>query len=180
MKPDPVKGVECYIDADFAGGRNQEEGKDPGSVLSRTGYVISYTNCPIVWGRRIQTEIAISITEAEYIDLSQAMRYVLHFVSPIKEIEFILKIQGDTMTVLCSLFEKPVTPLTVYEDNQGAIGLVVSPHMRSRTKHIAIKYHHFCSFVANGDVKINHFNTKEQIMDIFTKLLYSELFGYLR
>ena len=55
MKPDPEKGIKCYVDAGFAGGWNQEEGKDPGSVLSRTGYVITYANCPIILARRIQT-----------------------------------------------------------------------------------------------------------------------------
>ena len=47
-------------------------------------------------------------------------------------------------------------------------------------KHIVIKYHHFQSFVANGDVEIKHVDTKEYIADIFMKPLDSELFGYLR
>ena len=55
LKPDPEKGIEFYMDADFAGGWDQEEDKDPGSVLSRTGYVIAYDNCPIIWTSRIQT-----------------------------------------------------------------------------------------------------------------------------
>ena len=33
INSDPEKGMECYVDADFAGGWNQEEGKDPGLVL---------------------------------------------------------------------------------------------------------------------------------------------------
>ena len=77
---------------------------------------------------------------------------------------------------MCSLFEKSVT---VYEDNQGVITLAVSPQLRPRTKHIAIKYHHFQSFDTNGDVEIEHVHTKEQVADIFTKQLYSELFVYL-
>ena len=55
MNPYPKKDIEYYIDADFAGVWNQEEGKDSGSVLSRTGYIISYANCPIIWETRIQT-----------------------------------------------------------------------------------------------------------------------------
>ena len=46
-------------------------------------------------------------------------------------------------------------------------------------KHIIIKHHNFQSFVVNGDVKIKHVNTKEQITYIFTKPLDSKLFGYL-
>ena len=80
------------------------------------------------------------------------------------------------MKVLCSLLENTVK---VYKYNKGAITLTVSQKIRHRKKHIMIKYHHFQSFVANGDVEIKHVDTKEQIADIFTKPLDSELFGYL-
>ena len=72
--------------ADLARRWNQEEGKDPGSVLSRTGYLISYANYPIIWTIWIQKEIVLSITEAEYIVLYQVMRDVSPFVSLMKEI----------------------------------------------------------------------------------------------
>ena len=41
MKPDPEKGIKLYVDANFAGIWNQEEGKDPGLVLSITGYMVN-------------------------------------------------------------------------------------------------------------------------------------------
>ena len=40
------------------------------AVLSRTGFVISYAGCPIYWASKLQTEIALSTTEAEYMALS--------------------------------------------------------------------------------------------------------------
>ena len=52
--------------------------------------------------------------------------------------------------------------------------------MQPCTKHIAIKYCHFRSFVANCDVEIKHIGTKEQIVGIFMKLLDYEFFVYLR
>ena len=64
------------------------------------------------------------------------MRGLLPFVIIIKETEFILKLEGDTPTVLCNLFENPVT---FHEDNQGVIALAICLQMRPRTKHIAIK-----------------------------------------
>ena len=96
MNPNHEKGIEFYVDSDFDGGWNQEKGKYPGSNLFGTGYVITYANFPIIWVRRIQTEIDLSTMEAEYIALSQAMRYVLPFVSLMKEIEFVLKLQGES------------------------------------------------------------------------------------
>ena len=119
------------------------------------------------------------MTEAEYIDLFKVIRYVLPFVSLMKEIGFVLKLQGNAPTVLCSLFKKNYNAVTVYKNNQGAIALMVSLQMLPCTKHITIKYHHFQSFVANGDKK-KHVDTKEQIVDIFTQPLDYELFRNIR
>ena len=49
--------------------------------------------------------------------------------------------------------------------------------MRPCNNHITTKYHHFQSFVENGDVKIKHVDTKEHIKDIFPKPLDPEFFG---
>ena len=46
---DPEKGIKCYVNVKLSGGWNQEEGKDPGYVLSRIGYVVTYVNHPIIW-----------------------------------------------------------------------------------------------------------------------------------
>ena len=73
MKPDLEKGIKCYVDVNFAGGRNQEKGKEPGLVLSRTGYAITYDNFPIIWESWLQIEIAPSTTEEEHISLSKDM-----------------------------------------------------------------------------------------------------------
>ena len=48
-KPDRTKGLECYVDADFVGGWSQANTANSENVLSRTGYVIMYANCPIHW-----------------------------------------------------------------------------------------------------------------------------------
>ena len=51
---------------------------------------------------------------------------------------------------------------------------------RPRTKHIAIKYHHFREHVKNKTITVLGINTKEQIADIFTKPLEKASFEYLR
>jgi len=48
------------------------------AVCSCTGYVIMYASCPILWVSKLQTEIALHTTEAEYITLSQAMQDLSH------------------------------------------------------------------------------------------------------
>ena len=93
-----------------------------------------------------------------------------------KYIEFVLQIKVDAPKFLFSIIKNTVI---FHEDNQGEIALAVGMKMWPLTKNIAIKYHHLWSFVTNGDIEIQYIDTKEQISDIFTKQLDSELFRYL-
>jgi hypothetical protein len=69
---------ECHVDASHAGDWKQVTAIDnPDTAHSRTGYVLSYAKCPLVWASKLQTEIASSSTEAEYIVLSTAAREVI-------------------------------------------------------------------------------------------------------
>jgi len=58
FKPDIDKGMECFVDADFAGGWSKDSPEEPDNVLSRTGFVIFYAGCPLAWASRMQTEIS--------------------------------------------------------------------------------------------------------------------------
>ena len=77
MYPRNDKGLECFVDADFAGGWSTNESDDPTSVYYRTGYIITYKNFPILGASKLQSEISLSTTEAEYISLSQAIREII-------------------------------------------------------------------------------------------------------
>ena len=52
--------------------------------------------------------------------------------------------------------------------------------MHAKTKHIAIKYHYVRELVEDKQVKMEYINSKEKIVDIFTKLLPKDAFEYLR
>ena len=62
---DKSKGLEVYADADFAGAWSAADSENADNVLSRTGFVICYANCLVMWCRKLQTEIALSTAEAE-------------------------------------------------------------------------------------------------------------------
>lgn len=170
FKPDPSKGLECFVDADFAGGWNKSDSSDASSVMSRTGYVLMYCGCPITWCSKLQTEIALSTTEAEYIALSQAMREVIPVMELLKELNEIFETFIPTPKIHCK----------TWEDNNGCLSLATNHKFTPRTKHIAIKYHHFRHHVKNGSISIHPINTTEQTADIFTKPLDEKLFIYLR
>jgi len=65
---------ECYVDASHARDWKQESSMDgPSTARSTTGFVFSFAQCPVIWGSKLQTEIALSSTEAEYIALSSTI-----------------------------------------------------------------------------------------------------------
>ena len=71
IKPDPTKSLEVFANADFSGNWYRPDAEyDANTAKSRTGYIITFYNCPIVWASKIQTTIALSSTEAEYVALS--------------------------------------------------------------------------------------------------------------
>jgi hypothetical protein len=50
FKPDLSQGFQCYVDADWAGNWNKDCADDPANVFSRSGYLITYAGCPVIWG----------------------------------------------------------------------------------------------------------------------------------
>eukprot|EP00957_Ditylum_brightwellii_P072762 5530232-Ditylum_brightwellii.AAC.1 len=48
--------VNCFSDADFAGLFSAENPQDVTSVRSKTGYVLTFAGCPILWVSKLQTE----------------------------------------------------------------------------------------------------------------------------
>ena len=45
--------MECFVDAGFAGGWAKDQPDEPDNVLSRTGFVIFYPGCLLVWASRM-------------------------------------------------------------------------------------------------------------------------------
>ena len=113
LKPTYSFDVDCYVDVEFVGLWPHEDKLDPTCVKSRTGYVIFYLGCPIIWVSKLQTEIALSTVEAEYIALSQSMRDIIPLQDLMKELNGIFGHRDIKPNINCKLFE----------DNNGALEL---------------------------------------------------------
>jgi len=170
IQPTSPQLLDCYVDADFSGLWKSDNSCDPISVRSRTGYVIMFCGTPLLWCSKLQSEVALSTVEAEYIALSQSMRDLLPTKQLLQELQNIFKLPTSTTT----------TTSTVFEDNAGAIELARCPKMRPRTKDIAVKYHHFRDHVQKGGITIKPISTTDQIADLFTKPLPEGKFLRLR
>ena len=164
--------LDCYVDTDFAGLWGAEDPQDPVCIKSRTGYVITLSGAPVLWVSKLQTEIALSTTEAEYVALSQSMRDLLPMKSLLSELIKMIGAYNNDLRV--------TTKSTVFEDNNGARILATSPKMTPRSKHIAVKYHFFQSKVDSGEVEVVRVDTTQQKADIFTKGLAPESFENVR
>ena len=57
----------------WAGNWIKSAPNDLARALSRTGFLFTYTNCSIVWGSKMQTLVALSTMEAEFIVLSTVL-----------------------------------------------------------------------------------------------------------
>ena len=164
--------IKCFVDADFAGLWSKEEEQDPHCVRSRTGFVVTIAGCPILWKSKMQTEIARSTMESEYIALSTACRDILPLQRMVSEVGQAVGIPTETLLDIKS---------TIWEDNEACLKLanLELPYMTNRSKHIAIKYHWFRQHVGTA-WSVHPISSKEQLADLFTKGFTGATFEGLR
>jgi hypothetical protein len=102
--------VTCYADASFVGEWDKSIAHEsPDTARSRMGFIVMYVNCPIIWSSKLQTEFALSATEAKYIALSPSLREViptLEMLSELKESKFAYN--DDIPKVHCKAFEENI------------------------------------------------------------------------
>ncbi|UYV64717.1 hypothetical protein LAZ67_3001746, partial [Cordylochernes scorpioides] len=141
-----------YSDSDFA--------RDVDSRKNTTGYAFMMNGGTVSWASQRQPIIALSTTESEYIAACSAA----------KELIWIRRLlQG----IGCDITKET----ELYIDNQAAIKLVKNPVFHKRTKHIDVRYHFIRSKHEEGELKVHHVCSSEQLAD---KPLPRNKFHYLR
>ena len=135
LTPVKNKSIEVYADADFSGNWNKLNTEhDVSAAKSRTSYLILYAGCPIILKSVLQTQVALSTTEAEYISLSQSLREVIQVTNHLNERK---ENNFPPVSTVPTVYYK------AFENNSGVLELAKTPRLRPRTKHINIVYHHF-------------------------------------
>ena len=173
LKPSKDFQIDCYPDADFAGLWTRDDKQDPHCVRSRTGYVINLANCPVLWKSKLQTEIALSTMEAEYVALSALCKELFPLIDLTKELTSAI---GLTLNATTEMHIK------IHEDNVGALILdkLEPRRMTPRSKHYAIKYHWFREHIGPRNIELVHISTENQLGDLFTKGLEKIIFQRLQ
>jgi hypothetical protein len=163
--------LDMYVDADFASMWHQQHSALRDNLLSRTGYIITFCGCPIHWVSKLQTEIALSTTESEYIALSMATRELLPLRHLLQEIHHYSLIHLPSENIFNVTKTHNLTATQIFEDNEACIVLAHSETSIVRTKHIALKWHHFKDQIKQGFIKIVKIGTNFNWADIMTKPL---------
>jgi len=113
FKPDPNKDFECYCNADCSGLCNRAfTPVDPSTSKSRSGWIIFYAGCPISWASKLQSQVELYTTKAEYIAMSQALRDVIPMMGLLQEM------REQDFKVLCT---EPYVCCKVFEGNSGTL-----------------------------------------------------------
>ena len=138
------------MDASFAG--------DVDTRRSTTGYVFKISGGPVSWQSRMQTSVALSSMEAEYMAASAATQEAMWLNRLLHQLGF-----------------RTPRPTTIYEDNKAAILFADHPGDHRRSKHIDTRKYFVRDAVLNGDVQLVYVPTTRQIADGLTKPLSSTL-----
>jgi hypothetical protein len=161
VKPTKQKDLHLFVDSDWSGLWDKSiAATDSSTARSRHGFILEYCGCPLLWASQLQTEIALSSTEAEYIGLSKALRDAIPIMNILQEMKGLKYAIGGT---------NPKVHCKVFEDNSGALEMAKVHKFRPRTKHINIKYHHFRSYVNDDSISIHPITSANNPADMLTK-----------
>ena len=109
-------------------------------------------------------------TKAKYVVLIESLREMISILDLIKEIN---KFQ------LTTYMSKSEVKCMVFEDNTETLKLTMAPKICPHTQHINNKQCHFCLAVQTGRITVRFVDTKEQLANMFTKVLDQNAFLYL-
>jgi hypothetical protein len=138
--------LEAFADASFA--------TDNSSGKSTTGFVLLLSGAAVSWRSKLQSCVAQSTTEAEYISLALAAAEVYWL-----------------RQLLAFLNNEQAAATPIYEDNNAALQLASNPVVQQRTRTINVKYHYLRQLVGQKVVDVLAVRTGAQRADILTKAL---------
>ena len=169
-----------YTDANWGG--------DTDDFKSRGGYVFKSWQTAVSWSSFKLTSVALSSCESEYMAASMATQEAVWLRRVMKDMgygDLTIRNFGSlcprdyVKATLGGLLHRGETPITIFEDNKGAIALSLNPVMHRRSRHIHIRWHFVRQKTREGLVELVYIPTKENIADIITKRLPAATHMYL-
>lgn len=149
--PDPDSNEQFTSFTDSSHGDNLDNGRSTG------GYLVKYGTGAISWSSKLQSVVALSTSEAEFIAAVEAG----------KEIIWMRKILGEFGYTISG-------PSILRCDNQSSIQVAKNPEHHGRMKHLDLRFFWLRDQVENGEIGITYLPTAEMPADCLTKPLSRE------
>jgi len=146
--------VRGYVDSDYAGDFDKSK--------STTGYVFTLASGAVSWVSKLQSVVATSTTEAEYVAATQASKEAVWLKMLMDELGH----EQKNISLFC--------------DSQSALYLARNPAFHSKSKHIRVQYHFVREKVEEGTVDMQKIHTKENLADYLTKAVNGDKFDWCR
>ena len=142
--------VEGYSDSYYA--------TDMDRSRSVTGYAFKFAGNTVSWKSGLQSVVALSTTEAEYMAMNEAAKEAMGLKEIFSELGF--KQQG----------------IKLYCDSQSALALARNPVNHEKTKHIATKFNFIRDLVEAGDIILHKIHTNVNPANFLTKTVPGQKF----
>uniref|UniRef100_A0A8R7QUX5 Reverse transcriptase Ty1/copia-type domain-containing protein n=1 Tax=Triticum urartu TaxID=4572 RepID=A0A8R7QUX5_TRIUA len=155
LRASPTLDLRAYTDADWAG--------CPDTRRSTSGFCIYLGDVLISWSSKRQATVSRSSAEAEYRGVANAVAECVWFRQLLGEL--LLPIRTATV---------------VYCDNVSACYLSANPVHHRHTKHVELDIHFVRERVALGQFRVLQIPTTQQLADVMTKGLSTDVFLQFR
>ena len=141
-----------YVDSDFAGDLDKRR--------STTGYLFTLAKAPVSWKSTLQSTVAVSTTEAEYMAVTEAVKEAIWLNGLLKDLGVVQ------------------SHISLYCDSQSAIHLAKNQVYHSRTKHIDVRYHFVREVFEKGKILLQKIPTADNPADMMTKVVTTIKFNH--
>ncbi|KAA0060043.1 Gag-Pol [Cucumis melo var. makuwa] len=112
----------------------------------------------VSWVSKLQSVVAMSTIEVEYIAATQASKEAIWLKMLLEELGH----EHKKISLFC--------------DNQNALYLARNPAFHAKTKHIRVQYHFIHEKVEEGIIDMHKIHTKENLADYLTKAVNTDKF----
>lgn len=113
----------------------------------------------VTWMSKKQPTVSRSSAEAEYRAIAYSTAELRWFCNLLRELRVKLS-----------------APPMILSDSKSALFMLNNPVVRPGTRHMELGYHYVCEFIAGKELSVKYIPSEQQIADIFTKALSTDLF----
>jgi hypothetical protein len=153
-------GINKAFKFEVRGKADAEYAKDQATRHSVGGHVVYLNEAPVVMSSKMQRIVALSVTEAELIQICECAQDMLYVYRLLKDMSLSIKL-----------------PMVLESDNQGAIDIVNNWSSSGRTRHIDVRYKFLRELKEANILRCVWCPTTENEADTFTKHLNAPAFN---